>query len=114
MNNNLKIIKRNKIPKNRRLLIYDGKNKINEVTPWMGWYSMFQKLDIDTQKKCRELVMDNLYWLLGKECSFEDWKERIEDWNEGKHIYGVPIDKLSSMFFNNEEKNIALNSFYNN
>jgi hypothetical protein len=51
--------------------------------------------------------------LLGRDCEWEDWVESIEAWDKGKHIYNVPVDKLTSMFFEGE-KEIALNSFYNN
>ena len=56
--------------------------------------------------------MENLYWLLGWDCDKEEWDNRIYCWDIGRRVYGVPVDKLSSMFFEGE-KEIALNSFYN-
>ena len=56
--------------------------------------------------------MENLYWLLGCDCDFYEWEKTIEDWNTGKHIYGVST-YISSLFFSNDEKELALNSFYN-
>jgi hypothetical protein len=110
-------VKRNKTYKNRKLVIYDGNKQIAYATPWMGWYGITLKVPISTVKlgegsEIRRLFMENLYWLLGHDCNFEEWNESIEAWDKGKHIYGVPVDKLSSMFFEGE-KEIALNSFYN-
>jgi hypothetical protein len=34
-------------------------------------------------------------------------------WDKGKHVYGVPVDKLPESMFFEGEKEIALNSFYN-
>ena len=56
--------------------------------------------------------MENLYWLLGCDCDLYEWEKTIECWNTGKHIYGVSTD-ISSLFFSNDEKESALNSFYN-
>ena len=47
--------------------------------------------------------MENLYWLLGRDCEWEDWVKSIEAWDKGRHIYNVPIDELpESMFFEGE------------
>lgn len=110
MKNMLTCIKRNKTFKKRKLYIYDDDKFICYVEPWMGWVAYSSKTN---HSECRKLVMQNLYWLLGHDCDFDEWKNSIDAWNEGKHIYGVPIDKLSSRFFSEEEMNVALNSFYN-
>lgn len=107
----LRVIKRNKTYKNRKLVIYNGKKKVVEVIPFWGWYSFSNNLN-ELHNQCRALVMENLYWLLGRDCEWEDWVDSIEGWDTGKHVYNVPVDKLSSMFFEGE-KEIALNSFYN-
>lgn len=108
----LTVVKRNKNYKARKLVIYDGKKRITYVYPCWGWYSFSENLH-ELHKPCRALVMENLYWLLGRDCEWEDWVDSIEAWDKGKHIYNVPVDKLTSMFFEGE-KEIALNSFYNN
>lgn len=113
----LTVVKRNKTYKNRKLVIYDGKKQIAFVSPWAGWYGINLKVPISTinlgeGSEIRRLFMENLYWLLGHDCDFEDWMDSIEAWDKGKHIYGVPVGKLSSMFFEGE-KEIALNSFNN-
>ena len=57
--------------------------------------------------------MKNLYWLLGRDCEFEDWIDSVNDWDKGKHIYNVSIDKLPESMFFEGEKEIAINSFFN-
>ena len=104
--------KRNKNPKNRKINFYSGKKLISAAIPWHGWYACMMPIDEDTRKETRKIIMENLYWLLGCDCDFYDWKKTIEDWNTGKHIYGVSTD-ISSLFFSNDEKESALNSFYN-
>ena len=56
--------------------------------------------------------MDNLYWLLGRDCDIEDWERSINRWDSGRGIYNTPVDKPTSIFFNTEEKDRAFNSFY--
>ena len=112
------VIKRNKKFKKRRLVIYDGKKKIAEASPFFGWYSreMFVHPEgnqsiLDEIRKC---IIDNLYWLLGHECCYDDWEQSVEDWDKGKHVYNVSMDKLKTgMFFNEEEKERAKKSFNN-
>ena len=108
----LVIQKRNKNHNKRRLVIYDNDKVLVYVDRFWGWYSFSKRLDLDLHKQCRALVMENLYWLLGRDCEWEDWVNSIEAWDKGKHIYNVHVDKLTSMFFEGE-KEIALNSFYN-
>jgi hypothetical protein len=40
------------------------------------------------------------------------WDETINDWDCGRGIYGVPCTK-ESQFHSDEEKNIAIESYYN-
>lgn len=109
----LTVVKRNKNYKARKLAIYDGKKLITYVYPCWGWYCFTENLN-DLHKPCRALVMENLYWLLGRDCEFEDWIDSVNDWDKGKHIYNVTIDKLSESMFFEGEKEIAINSFFNN
>ena len=104
--------KRNKNPKSRKINFYDGKKLITATIPWHGWYACTMPIDEDTRKKIRTIIMENLYWLLGCDRDFYEWEKTIEGWNTGKHIYGVSTD-ISSLFFSNDEKESALNSFYN-
>jgi hypothetical protein len=109
----LTVVKRNKTYKNRKLVIYDGKKKITEVIPFWGWYSFNCYLNHDLHDQCRALIMENLYWLLGHDCDFDDWNDSIEAWDKGRHIYNVAIDELPESVFFEGEKEVALNSFYN-
>lgn len=107
----LTCVKRNKTYKNRKLAIYDGKKLITYVYPCLGWYCFTENLH-EHHKHCRALVMENLYWLLGRDCEWGEWIDSVDGWDKGKHVYNVPVDKLSSMFFEGERE-IALNSFFN-
>lgn len=109
----LTVVKRNKNYKARKLVIYDDKKRITYVEPFWGWYSFSENLH-ELHKPCRALVMENFYWLLGRDCEWEDWVESIEAWDKGKHVYGITVDKLPESMFFEGEKEIALNSFYNN
>ena len=97
--------------KNRKLNIYNKNGKlVAAAIPWSGWYTLTHVPDEDLRKKCRKIVLENFYWLLGKDMSYEDWVEHVNGWDSGKHVYGVPVNILSGMFFDGE-KEIVLNSF---
>lgn len=108
----LTFTKRNKTPQNRKINFYDGKNLIASAIPWHGWYACTMPVNEETRKEIRKTVMENLYWLLGCDCDLYEWEKTIEDWNTGRHIYGVSTN-ISSLFFSDEEKESALKSFYN-
>lgn len=112
------VVRKNKTYKNRKLVIYSGKKKICNVTPWMGWccydyYIKGMSKDPEKHLEVRKVVMENLYWLLGQDCDKEAWIESVEAWNTGKHVYGVPVDQLQSMFNSEDERLTAIESFYN-
>ena len=104
------IKRKNKSYDKRQLVITINKKKYY-VEPCFGWYSVSTS-DLEIRSIIREIVMDNLYWLLGRDCEFEDWEQSINRWDSGMGIYNTPVDKLTSIFFNTEEKDRALNSFY--
>jgi hypothetical protein len=107
----LVIQKRNKNPKKRRLVIYDNDKVLVYIDRCWGWYSFSKRLDLDLHNQCRALIMENLYWLLGNDCDFDEWNDSIEKWDKGK-MYNVPVTELPSSLFFDGEKEIALNSFY--
>ena len=86
------------------------------IRPFYNWYSMDSNHHIPGNffDDYREVAIENLYWLTGKDCDIDDWKKHIdllEKWmitsdEDGNFIY-------SSMFRNEEEKEKAFNSFYN-
>ncbi len=106
------VVKRNKNPKSRKLAIYKDKKIFTYAMPFWGWYSFSSKLDNESNKQCRKLVIENLYWLLGNNCDMDVWRDSIERWDKGI-IFNVPIDKTPTSMFFDGEKEIALNSFYN-
>ena len=107
------VVKRNKNYKVRKLVIYDGKKKVAEVHPFWGWFSFDYNLNPDLYDKCRPLVMENLYWLLGHGCDYETWVDSVEDWDHGRKLYGVGLNLIPESMFFEGEKEIALNSFNN-
>ena len=109
----IEIKRKNKSYDKRKLVITINKKNYYAEPCW-GWYSI-NTSDIEKRTIIRAIVIDNLYWLLGKDCSIELWSEYIEDWDSGKRIYNTPLNTIpSSMFFNKEEKEKAFKSFYNN
>lgn len=106
-----KVLRKNKSYDKRKLVIYDEKDKkIVEVTGFWGWICWSKSLDLETFKVIRLDVMKNLYWLLGHDCDKEDWLKSIEKWDKGFH-YGPQQDSPTSKFFNEVEKELAINSF---
>lgn len=105
------IKRKNKSYDKRKLVITINKKKYY-VEPCFGWYSV-STTNLEIRSIIRDVVMDNLYWLLGKDCDIEDWEHRINRWDNGKGM-DKPLsgDKPVSIFFNTEEKDRAFNSFY--
>lgn len=115
----LKVVRKNKRFANRKLMIYDGDNKIAEVEPnctYSWWYarantSIPRQVFIEQYyKEFRVKIMENLYWLLGRGCDKKTWAESIEHWNSGRGVSGVSAD-TKSMFHNIYELGIAIDSF---
>lgn len=111
----LTVVRKNKTYSKRKLYIYDdNKNRINIVEPWMGWFSLYMCKTLEEHTQIRKVIMEHLYWLLGKDCDYQTWIDYVNDWDRGKRIYGVALNKLPESNFFEGEKEIALNSFYNN
>ena len=106
---NITVKKKYKSFDKRTLQVYNGSKFLGQVTVFHGWISL-QKENHDILRKA---AMENLWWLLGKDCDEETWKEDIEYWDKGKRVYGVPLDKLPDSMFFDGEKEIALNSINN-
>lgn len=108
-----KVVRRNKSYDKRKLAFYENKKKVAEAYPWGGWYAWNNTfVDELTRVNCRHYVLKNLYWLIGRDCDKNEWNHHIENLGRGKGVDGK-IDKLS-MFFNEDEKLTALESFENN
>ena len=93
----------------RKLQVYDDKKFLGEITVFHGWISISR----ENHDILRKFAMENLWWLLGKDCDKETWVEDVDYWDKGKRIYGVPVDKLPDSMFFAGEKEIALNSINN-
>lgn len=105
-------IKRKNKSYNKRKLVITINKKKYYVEPCFGWYSISTS-DLEIRTIIRDIVMDNLYWLLGRDCDIEEWEYTINNWDCGKGIYNTSTcDNPASIFFNSEEKSRAFNSFY--
>ena len=106
----MEIKRKNKSYDKRKLVITINKKKYY-VEPCFGWYSVSAS-NLEIRSIIRDVVMDNLYWLLGRDCDIEDWEQSINRWDSGRGIYNTPVDNPTSIFFNSEEKDRVFNSFY--
>lgn len=105
------VVKKNKKYNKRYLKIYYDGKLVNSVFPFYNWF--FYDINFDdelTRICCRKKVLENLYWLIGKDCNYEDWKNIIEKLDIGRGVEGKKANNISQ-FFNMEEKLIALESF---
>jgi hypothetical protein len=108
-----KVVRRNKSYDKRKLVLYENKKKVAEAFSWGGWYAWNDTFaDKLTRVNCRHYVLKNLYWLIGRDCDKDEWEHHIENLDSGKGVDGK-TDKLP-MFFNEDEKLTALESFENN
>lgn len=94
----------------KRKIVFSVDNRTYYVEPCWGWYSVSTN-DIEVRTVIRDVVMNNLYWFLGRGCDIETWKESIEKWDKGKSY--LINETPTSLFLNKEEKENAFNSFYN-
>lgn len=110
MSHNITIKRQNKSYDNRKLVITIDKKKYY-AKPWWGWFSI-DTGNLEIRPIIREIVMNNLYWLVGRDCDIETWAKYISDCDSGKKLYNTPLNTTpASMFFNTEEKERAYNSF---
>ena len=65
----------------RKLQVYDNKKFLGEITVFHGWISISNRENHDILRKS---AMENLWWLLGKDCNKETWVEDIDYWDKGK------------------------------
>ena len=104
----IEVSRKNKSYDKRKLVITVDSDKYY-VEPWLGWYAIST-----SNKKIRQMVrpyiMDNLYWLIGKDCDLEEWKCQIEHLDKGRGVDGCYWN--NSWFFEGEKEKAFL-SFYN-
>lgn len=107
------IKRKNKNPKKRKLSFYINRKLFTEIYPFNGWFAFSTVVyDENNLIEIRKEVIDNLYWLLGEDCTIDEWQGRIERYDKGRGVSGVKSN-LTSLFLDDEEKSNALNSFYN-
>ena len=99
--------------KYKTLRVFEDNKLIGEASEHFGWLCIECSND-DTHSKVRKAAMENLWWLLHRDdedLSWEDaWQHQISRWDRGKGMEGPTVN---SLFYNNEEKQIALNSINN-
>lgn len=106
----LKVVRKNKSYDKRRLKIYYHDKLINTAEPWGGWFCWDKNFEnLMMHATCRRKVLENLYWLVGRDCDIGEWLNRIDRWDRGTGIDGKP--NKESAFFNTEDKQTALESF---
>lgn len=97
----LNAVRKNKRHENRVLDFFENGKKVVKVSRWMGWICYSKDIEKEKHLECREIVMKNLYWLLGNDCDEDTWKNSVEHW------------KTRGYFMNFDEVNRALDSFKN-
>lgn len=109
------IKRKNKKYDKRYLMIYYNNKLINYVYPFYSWYSSLTSFSNETMRlSCRMKILENLYWLVGKDCDYETWIKCIEKLDRG-HVEGGVGGQLipQSVFYNEDEKLVAIKSFNN-
>ena len=80
--------------------------------PWCGWFCWEKKFEnLMMHSVCRRKVLENLYWLVGRDCDIAEWSNRIDNWDRGRGVDGKT--NKESVFFNIDDKITALESFNN-
>lgn len=100
--------RRNKKYDKRKLLITLNDDKYY-VSPYGGWYFINNMCTDEVRKFLRKIIFEDFYWLIGKDCDYDEWENHIEHLDKGKGVDGCCWN--DSWFFEGE-KEIALNSFY--
>ena len=107
-----KAIRKNKSYDKRRLKIYYNDELINTVRPFYHWYVYSVNFNDElTRMRCRIKVLENLYWLVGEDCTYEEWEKIIERLDSGRGVEDK--SENTSQFYNISEKLTALESFNN-
>lgn len=107
-----KVVRKNKSYDKRCLKIYYNGKLINTVIPFYSWYFYSDNFNDElTRMCCRIKVLENLYWLVGQDCTYEEWEKIIEKLDSGRGVEGKT--EKYSQFFNIDEKLTALESFNN-
>ena len=88
--------------KYKTLRVFEDNKRIGEASEHFGWLCIECNND-DTHSKVRKAAMENL-------SEEEAWQNQISRWDRGKGMEGHVVN---SLFYNDEEKQVALNSINN-
>ena len=94
----MEIQRKNKSYDKRQLVITIDKKKYY-AEPCCGWFSI-DTSNLEIRATIREIVMNNLYWLLGRDCDIETWAEYIRQRNgtlDGQNNYMLDEDNIDNL-----------------
>ncbi len=119
------INRKNKLPKSRKFSVYKDGKRIGEVIRYQDWFCIDLGKHRDYIPTVRNLVMRDLYWLIGDDCDADEWNRKIERLDNGIFEFDVPIGRrlnvpiqiggrLNSMFDTIIQREIARKTINNN
>lgn len=82
----------------RKVEIYYDSNISCIAVSYNEYFSFSLCPPDDKFEECRRLCFQNLYWLIGNECSYKSWTDKLNQMRKDD-------------FFNDYEYNIALESY---
>lgn len=82
----------------RKLEIYYDSNIVCIAVSYCGYFAFSLCPPDDKFEECRKLCFQNLYWLIGNECSYKSWSDKLNQMRKDDA-------------FNDDEHNIALASY---
>ncbi len=106
--------RKNKLHKNRKFSVYKNSKKIGEVIRYQDWFCIDLGQHRDYIPTVRNLVMRDLYWLIGDDCDVTEWSKRIDRLDNGEIEFDVPIrTRPNSQFDSILQREIARASITN-
>jgi hypothetical protein len=97
----IRINRNNKLPKSRKFSVYKDSKKIGEVIRHQDWICIDLGKHRDYIPTVRNLVMRDLYWLIGDDCDVTEWSKRIDRLDNGTFDFDVPIGTRPNSVFDN-------------
>jgi hypothetical protein len=97
----IRINRKNKLHKNRKFSVYKDSKKIGEVIRHQDWICIDLGKHRDYIPTVRNLVMRDLYWLIGDDCDVTEWSKRIDRLDNGTFDFDVPIGTRPNSVFDN-------------
>lgn len=97
----IRMNRKNKLHKNRKFSVYKDSKKIGEVIRHQDWICIDLGKHRDYIPTVRNLVMRDLYWLIGDDCDVTEWSKRIDRLDNGTFDFDVPIGTRPNSVFDN-------------